>query len=81
MRSSAEPRLSQLFKGGSTSSVGRILMGSAWNVRFSERSERPAASLGRSGDGLRFKPLNMSSKEASPKFKSASSLGGMAVLA
>lgn len=44
MRLSVELRLSQLFIGGSMPVGGRILMGSAWNVRFSESSERPAVS-------------------------------------
>ena len=84
MRLSADPRLSQLLKGGSTLICGRTLIGSGWNVRFSARSERPVGSgcLDISGDGLRLMPLKMSSKEdSSPKESSWSSLGGMAVLA
>lgn len=84
MRLSAEPRLSQLLKGASTCFWGRTLIGSGWNVRFSARSERPVGSGWRciSGEGLRFSPLKMSSKEeSSPKERSWSSLGGMAVLA
>jgi hypothetical protein len=57
-------------------------MGSGWNVRFSESSERPAVSLDMSGgDSCRLMPLNMSSNVELPKFKSASNFGGMAVLA
>jgi hypothetical protein len=82
MRFSAEPRLSQLIIGASTASFGLILIGSAVNVRFSERSDRPTVSLDMSGaGGLRSTSLNMSSKVEFPKFKSASSFGGMAVLA
>ena len=80
MRLSVELRLSQLFSGGSTSSLESILMGFAWNVRFSERSERPAISRGISGVCLWSKWLNMSSSKP-PKSKSPSSLGGTAVLA
>lgn len=80
IRLSAELRLSQLFNGASMPDGGGILIGSAWNVRFSERSERPAVSRGISGDSLRLKWLNMSSSKP-PKFRSPSSFGGTAVLA
>src|SRR5690242_11666037 len=73
MRLSAEPRLSQLLKGGSMLVCGRTLIGSGWNVRFSARSERPVGSgcFFISGEGLRFKPVKMSSKdESSPKDRS-----------